>query len=75
MRATIIVSDPDILAGEPVFNGTRMPIQALFDYLQYGTIDEFLTGYPQVSRPMVNEVIAFAASRLTRHRTRYAHPA
>lgn len=33
---SIIVKDPDILGGEPVFRGTRVPFQALLDYLEHG---------------------------------------
>ena len=47
----VIVRDPDILGGSPVFRGTRVPIQALFDYLEGGeTLEEFLQGFPTVSR-------------------------
>ena len=47
----VIVKDPDILGGTPVFRGTRVPIQTLFDYLEGGeTIEEFLEGFPTVSR-------------------------
>ena len=46
-----VVKDPDILGGTPVFRGTRVPIQALFDYLEGGeTLEEFLQGFPTVSR-------------------------
>ena len=48
---SVIVRDPEILSGEPVFRGTRVPFQALLDYLEGGdTIDEFLEQYPGVSR-------------------------
>ena len=70
MRTNIIISDPEILGGEPVFSGTRVPVQILFDYLQYSTVDEFLLGYPHIDRSMVNQVLALAASRLTRQRNR-----
>lgn len=47
----VIVRDPDILSGQPVFRGTRVPFQALLDYLEGGeTLDEFLKQYPGVSR-------------------------
>lgn len=47
----VIVKDPDILGGTPVFRGTRVPIQALFDYLEGGeTLEDFLKGFPTVSR-------------------------
>ncbi len=47
----VIVKNPDILGGAPVFRGTRVPIQTLFDYLEAGeTLEEFLQGFPTVSR-------------------------
>jgi uncharacterized protein (DUF433 family) len=47
-------SDPKILGGEPVFVGTRVPIQSLFDHLEAGqSIDEFLKGFPSVKREQV----------------------
>jgi uncharacterized protein (DUF433 family) len=47
----VITKDPDILGGTPVFRGTRVPIQALFDYLEGGeTLEEFLQGFSTVSR-------------------------
>lgn len=47
----VIVKDPDILGGVPVFRGTRVPIQTLFDYLEGGeTLEEFLQGFPTVTR-------------------------
>ena len=49
--AEIIVRDPDVLGGTPVFRGTRVPFQALIDYLEGGqTIAEFLDDFPTVSR-------------------------
>lgn len=48
---SVIVRDPNILSGQPVFRGTRVPFQALLDYLEGGdTLDEFLKQYPGVSR-------------------------
>ena len=44
-------SDPEIMGGTPVFQGTRVPVQTLLDYLEGGdTLDEFLDGFPGVSR-------------------------
>jgi len=44
-------SDPNILGSTPVFVGTRVPIQSLFDYLEGGeTLDEFLRQFPSVKR-------------------------
>jgi uncharacterized protein (DUF433 family) len=46
-----IVKNPDILGGEPVFRGTRVPFKILLDYLEGGeNLDEFLEQYPTVSR-------------------------
>ena len=75
MKPSIIYSDPDTLGGEPVFRGTRVPVQALFDYLRYSTVDDFLAGYPHIDRSMIDEVLALAANRLTRRRTRHEHSA
>ena len=47
----VIIKDPDILGGTPVFRGTRVPIQTLFDYREAGEkLEEFLLGFPTVSR-------------------------
>jgi uncharacterized protein (DUF433 family) len=49
-------SDPERMSGVPVFRGTRVPIQTLFDCLQYdGSLEEFLDGFPSVSREMADE--------------------
>ena len=49
--AAIIHSDPEILGGTPVFVGTRVPFQALIDYLEGGhPLAEFLDDFPSVSR-------------------------
>jgi uncharacterized protein (DUF433 family) len=47
----VVERSPDILGGAPVFAGTRVPIQALIDYLAAGDrLDDFLEGFPTVSR-------------------------
>ncbi|BAS28114.1 DUF433 domain-containing protein [Limnochorda pilosa] len=47
----VIVRDRDILGGTPVFVGTRVPVETLFDYLVGGqTLDEFLDDFPSVDR-------------------------
>ena len=62
MDNPIIHSDPEILSGTPVFVGTRVPVQSLFDYLEGGeTLDEFLRQFPSVTRPQ-----AIAALELAR---------
>jgi uncharacterized protein (DUF433 family) len=59
-----IVKDKDILGGEPVFRGTRVPFKILLEYLEGGdNLDEFLEQYPSVSRDMA--VSALEEARLS----------
>jgi uncharacterized protein (DUF433 family) len=61
----VIHSDPDILGGTPVFRGTRVPFQALLDYLEGGhTLDEFLDDFPTVSRALAVQALEQARDRL-----------
>ncbi|MGO8714044.1 MAG: DUF433 domain-containing protein [Rhizomicrobium sp.] len=61
----IIVKDRDILGGTPVFRGTRVPFQALLDYLEGGqTLDEFLDDFPTVSKDAAVAALEFAKSLL-----------
>ncbi len=47
----LINCDPEIMSGTPVFRGTRVPIKALFDYLEGDeTLNEFLDDFPTVER-------------------------
>jgi len=47
----IMHSDPEVLGGVPVFVGTRVPVKALYDYLEAGdSLDEFLDDFPSVTR-------------------------
>ena len=56
-RNEVYHSDPEIMGGTPVFQGTRVPVQTLLDYLEGGeTLDEFLDGFPGVSR---EQAVAF----------------
>jgi uncharacterized protein (DUF433 family) len=53
-----IHSDPEIMSGTPVFKGTRVPFQAMIDYLQGGdSIEEFLDDFPSVTRQQVVEAL------------------
>lgn len=53
-----IHSDPEILGGTPVFVGTRVPMQSLFDHLESGdSIDDFMEGFPSVKREQVIAVL------------------
>jgi uncharacterized protein (DUF433 family) len=53
------------MGGTPVFAGTRVPVQTLLDYLEAGeSIDEFLAGFPSVSRAQVIRFLEEAKNRL-----------
>ncbi|MBC5794968.1 MAG: DUF433 domain-containing protein [Sphaerospermopsis sp.] len=53
-NTSIISVSPEVMSGTPVFTGTRVPIQTLLDYLKAGdSIDDFLDGFPTVSREQV----------------------
>ena len=68
MKTKIVVSDPHILGGTPVFRGTRVPIQTLLDYIENGqTIDNFLKGFPTVKRGQVIEFLEEAKERVLAH--------
>jgi uncharacterized protein (DUF433 family) len=57
MSSSTVVRDPDILEGTPVFRGTRVPVRILMEHLEAGdTLDEFLDGFPSVTR---EQAIAF----------------
>ena len=57
MKSKVIIRDPKIMGGTPVFRGTRVPMQTLIDYLESGdSIEDFLQGFPTVSK---RQVIAF----------------
>ena len=57
MDQPLISSSPDVMGGTVVFHGTRVPVQTLLDYLEAGeSIDDFLEGFPSVTR---EHVIAF----------------
>jgi uncharacterized protein (DUF433 family) len=65
MKTTVVSSDPDVMGGTPVFHGTRVPVQTLLDYLEAGdSIDEFLAGFPSVTRAQVVEFLQTAKDRL-----------
>jgi uncharacterized protein (DUF433 family) len=54
----VIVRDPEIMHGMPVFRGTRVPVQTLFDYLEGGeTLADFLEGFPTVPRHVALQAI------------------
>lgn len=65
MDKPVISCSPDVMGGTPVFTGTRVPVQTLLDYLEAGdSIDEFLAGFPSVSREQVVKFLEQAKDRL-----------
>ncbi len=65
MEQSVVSRNPDIMGGTPVFRGTRVPVQTLLDYLEAGdSIDEFLEGFPSVSRAQVIAFLEAAKDRL-----------
>ena len=64
MKQPIISCSPEIMGGSAVFHGTRVPVQTLLDCLEAGeSIDDFLAGFPTVTR---EQVIAFLEEAKTR---------
>lgn len=62
-----LASNPDVLSGETVFKGTRVPVAALLDNIEAGlTLDEFLDNSPTVTREQAIQVLEFAKDTLTR---------
>ena len=65
MAEPVITRDPEVLGGAPVFRGTRVPFQALLDYLEGGeTLDAFLEQFPTVTRDMAIAAIESAKESL-----------
>jgi uncharacterized protein (DUF433 family) len=61
----IISKDPEVLDGTPVFAGTRVPIETLFDHLEAGvSLDEFLVDFPTVSKDQAVALLAIASKIL-----------
>ncbi len=58
--------DPETMGGTPVFTGTRVPVQALFDYIETGeTLDEFLGNFPSVKKDLAIKVLQMAEKSIT----------
>jgi len=65
MNQNIISTSPEIMSGTPVFAGTRVPVQTLIDCLEAGeSIDDFLDGFPTVSREQVIAFLEEAKNRM-----------
>jgi uncharacterized protein (DUF433 family) len=64
-QSSVVHSDPDILGGTPVFVGTRVPVQALIDYIEGGhSLEEFLDDFPTVSREIALAALEQAKAHL-----------
>lgn len=64
-NTSIVSISPDIMGGTPVFLDTRVPVQTLFDYLKAGdSIDDFLDGFPTVTRAQVIGLLEQAGKQL-----------
>jgi uncharacterized protein (DUF433 family) len=62
---SVVNIDPEILGGTPVFRGTRVPVESLFDYFKHGsTIEYFLEQFPSVKREQVDQFLDEAQSHL-----------
>ena len=62
---SIVWVDPDRMSGEPCFRGTRVPVQALIDHIEgNSTLDDFLDGFPSVTREQAVGFIELAKDNL-----------
>ena len=65
-QSEVLISDPDVLGGTPVFRGTRVPVRALLDHLAAGgTLSSFLEDYPSVSFEQAQGVLELAREALS----------
>ncbi|HEY9768952.1 MAG TPA: DUF433 domain-containing protein [Coleofasciculaceae cyanobacterium] len=66
LKSSLIISvSPDVMGGTPVFTGTRVPVQTLLDYLKAGeSIDDFLDGFPTVTREQVIALLEEAGKQV-----------
>jgi uncharacterized protein (DUF433 family) len=66
--ARAVTRDPETMHGVPVFRGTRVPVRTLFDYVEGGdTLEDFLEGFPTVSRALALEALEEAKELLLAH--------
>ena len=65
MDTPLVTVNPEILSGAPVFSGTRVPVQSLFDYLSNGdSLETYLSDFPGVKREQALKAIALAGELL-----------
>jgi len=65
MNSKAVDINNEILGGTPVFKGTRVPIQTLFDWLESETLEDFLENFPTVKRDQALEVLRLAERLVT----------
>lgn len=65
MKIEAINIDPDIMGGTPVFNGTRVPVESLFQWLETETLEEFLDNFPSITKKQALQVLEFAGKLIT----------
>lgn len=71
MKNKIINIDPEIMCGTPVFMGTRVPIENLFDYIETGeTLEEFLDDFPSVKREQAIQLLNAGLKLLVSNKSR-----
>ncbi len=64
----ILSRDPEVMGGELVFAGTRVEVRTLVDYLRSGhTLDDFLIGFPSVSREQAEGYLDMTLEAAQRH--------
>ncbi|MEQ1924410.1 MAG: DUF433 domain-containing protein [Pyrinomonadaceae bacterium] len=65
MKDSVVSISKEVMGGTPVFAGTRVPIQTLIDFLTAGdTIDDFIDGFPTVSREQVIDYLEQAETQM-----------
>lgn len=63
--SSVVSSDPEVMSGAPVFKGTRVLVQTLIEYIEAGdSIDEFLEGFPSVTRDQVIDFLEETKARV-----------
>ncbi len=65
MKIEAINTDPEIMGGTPVFMGTRVPVERLFQWLETETLEEFLENFPSVTRKQALQVLELAGKLIT----------
>jgi uncharacterized protein (DUF433 family) len=66
-KKSVIQSSKEILGGEPVFSGTRVPVRTMIDYLEKGDrLDDFLKDFPTVKRTQAIQVLELAKQSISK---------